>query len=370
MTIQPSNLTQMEAQLRSLSLDTPQMYAPAFEGPDEARTPRPWRRAVAMILALAGIAAGVSFTPLRQTVLSAWGEAAQPVAEQTVSAVPETAALATAATVPVPTALVAAPQQLIGSGYSRAERDVVLGAPVPGRIAAVAVVEGAHVAADQPLIQMQDRSPREAVLAAQVQVQQSAYAQTAAELALADVQATQARLQTLAARGASTPREVEENLYAVKTTELAAEQARLAVVSAKNTLTAAQADLADHVLRAPFAGQIATLQASVGMMTYGDRDDALVRLFDPQSLVVDVDIAERNLGDLTLGMAANVVFDAWPNQEFAGKVAAVAPILTKERGTLRVTIALQDIPAQLRPNMAARATLTLSDTSQTSDQNP
>ncbi|WP_264212366.1 efflux RND transporter periplasmic adaptor subunit [Leisingera thetidis] len=373
MTEQTKNITQMTemaAQLRSLSLDPDKepAAAAARDGSGDAEGggrphARRWRWAAAAVLGLAGAAGGLLASDIGPgRVLARFLPSAD--APQVVSGQPAAAPAAGPAPAAMPAAVPAAAapavpvrRQIIGSGYSRAEMDVVLSAPLPGRILAVDTAEGDQVSAGTPLLRMEDRAAQEALERALLDLKQAQLAAKAADLSLRQLQEDQARLQKLADRGAAPVVQLRTTAHEVSAAVLDQEIADLAVQSAEAALRAARADLADYVLSAPFSGTVAALSAQPGMVAEGEQHDALLRLFNPSSLVVDVDIAERSLSQIHDGQAAEVVFDAWPDQSFAGHVSAITPILSRERGTLRVVIALDRIPPELRPNMAARAIL-------------
>lgn len=368
MTAHPAHIAQMEARLRSLSLDSNSVTTQAEHSSDGANgradgRARRSRWTALALLWLVGAASGAYFTLPGWNVFTPDAEHVQILPQkaslnQLDGADATSTAIDTLATVP-PLPQV---RQIVGSGYSRAEQDVTLGAPQRGRIASVAFKEGDMVAAGAPLLQMDDRDADEAVTNANVVLDQATLDVEATELRVAQLSDTQAKLDMLLERGAITATDVSKNAYALATAQVEARRAVLAVQSASDALKSARANLADQVLRAPFDGILATVNATPGMMVEGLQHDALLRLFNPASLVVDVDIAERNISEIYDGLGAKVVFDAWPNQSFDGAVTSIAPVLSRERGTLRVSITLSAPPAVLRPNMAARATLAISKT--------
>ena len=365
MTQSSQSLTQMAAQLRSLSIDGSQ-GAPADTGLQmTARRPRLMLWATVSLLSLAGLAGLWTYGPDLAHLSGLASEGAvQTVADQPVQApaVPAQGQTAEAAPPPVAAPPIAPPvapaaAQILGSGYSRAEEDVVLGAIATGRIAEVLVAEGAMVPAGAPLLRIDDRLAREAAARADLAVEAARLAETAAQQALAQQQDATDVLNRLSARGAVSGTEAREGNHLLAQRQTAVAAASVGLAQAEAAAEAAKAHLADHVLTAPFAGRVAEVNARPGLMSMGENDDALLRLFNPASIVVDVDIAERSLADLAAGQPATLVFDAWPAREFAGRIVRIAPILSKERGTVRVSITLDAPPADLRPNMAARATI-------------
>ena len=95
--------------------------------------------------------------------------------------------------------------------------------------------------------------------------------------------------------------------------------------------------------------------------------EARILTVDPQSGSVSVmqanayrlvlPVAEAQLSRVVIGDTADVQFDALPGQTFGADVTAIAPLVTPGRGTVNVSLTLQNPPETLRPNMAARINL-------------
>lgn len=100
-------------------------------------------------------------------------------------------------------------------------------------------------------------------------------------------------------------------------------------------------------VRLPFDAKVLTVDPAT-------RSVSLMQL-DAYTLALPV--AEAQLHRVTLGDTAEVQFDALPGATFAAVVSAIAPQVTPGRGTVTVSLTLQDPPFILRPNMAARISL-------------
>jgi membrane fusion protein, heavy metal efflux system len=69
--------------------------------------------------------------------------------------------------------------------------------------------------------------------------------------------------------------------------------------------------------------------------------------------VVMADVPEGLMSRVKLGQGCEAHFFSIPDQRFRGKVRAIAPVLSKERRSLRVLFAISDPQDQLRPGMFA-----------------
>jgi multidrug efflux pump subunit AcrA (membrane-fusion protein) len=122
-------------------------------------------------------------------------------------------------------------------------------------------------------------------------------------------------------------------------------QAQLALQTAKNNLAATQ-------LVAPFAGQVAEVNASVG--DYVAPGQVLVVVSDVGHLHIETtDLSERDVPGVKIGQAVTGSVKAL-NQDVAGKVTVISPLADKLGGDVvyKVTISLDGLPAGLRPGMS------------------
>lgn len=162
-------------------------------------------------------------------------------------------------------------------------------------------------------------------------------AQKMAALAqIAQAQATVDRLK----KGAS-PEELEVARAQVRQSEVAVEQARLALEGA--TLTA------------PFDGVVTAVNVKAGELTSGARP--AFELTDLSRFHIDAHVDEIDIGAVEVGQRANISLDALPNVQLGGRVVAIAPTATMETGVIsyRVRIDIDPSDAPLRAGMSATA---------------
>ena len=317
------------------------------------------RRPIALALAVAVMGgAGYVLTtdiPLAAALKEKAGTLLAAVTEPAAEpAVPPPAAFPAASARIVATAT---PPSIIGSGYSRAERDVVLTASAAGRIIAMDVTEGAAVTAGSVLLKLDDRLAREELRRALLELQSMRLDRDRADLALTRQRSDTERVRKLVKKGA-VPRKHEADAgHDLARRELDLKQAEIAVRLAVAGRDTARARLKDYVLLAPFDGRVAAVGTQTGQLALGDPGEALVRIFDPASLIVEVDVDDRNLNVLKPGQPAELVFDAWADAPVPGTVLRISPMVSRDRGTVRVAIAPDRLPAEIRPNMAVRATI-------------
>src|SRR5712671_5341989 len=81
--------------------------------------------------------------------------------------------------------------------------------------------------------------------------------------------------------------------------------------------------------------------------------DVLFRIADHDVVWVLVDVAERDLSLIELGLTASVRLRAYPDRAFTGKVTLIYPHLMAETRTARIRIELPNPDNVLRPDMYA-----------------
>ena len=199
-------------------------------------------------------------------------------------------------------------------------RDAVLAAPAGGYIERVRVENGAEVRRGQVLVSV-DAASHEARLA-----------QARVELAAAERELGRAR-------------QLEDAIPAAQRD--AADTRHAAAVAALRTasLTASRA-----VLRAPFAGQVADVDAEVGEVAAPGQ--ALVRLVHLDRVKVTVSVPDRDVVSLRVGMKARVSVEA-AAAAFEGEITHINPTADMSTRAFPVEIEVDNAERSLLPGMIA-----------------
>lgn len=225
----------------------------------------------------------------------------------------------------------------IGVQQAQAEYDKVAWRPDVGRTPQAAALEQATLAYEKARANYEtkvasasaDQISAARAKAAQAQttldnLQQGA---TAAELAAAEAKVTQAQanLDALLA-GADA---------------LSLEAAQLSIQQAQNNLVAAQKQLANTTLVAPFAGVVTAVNAAENENV---GSSALIVLAARSQPLIEIFLDETDLDKAAVDFEVEVVFDAFPNDLFHGRIEQVDPSLSTRNGvtTVRALARLQD----------------------------
>jgi len=147
-------------------------------------------------------------------------------------------------------------------------------------------------------------------------------------------------------------REYERLLQGEESAEVAAALARV---------EAAQATLNQAYIFAPFNGTITQTSLSVGdQVTAGDTG---FRIDDLTSLLVDVQVSEVDINNVSVGQNATLTFDAILNQEYQGKVVQVGQAGETIQGVVSftVTVELTNADELVKPGMTAAVNIVVEE---------
>lgn len=298
-------------------------------------------------------------------VLSAGG-AALPV-----TSLPEDAAVDDA----TPTPGIVAPtrgtpsREITGSGYVVAPDIATVFSKYGGRIVAIEVEAGDPVVAGQVLVRLDDAGARFALRGAYIAGRAAELALEARNITLAQARSSLDRAERLAGRDAISAEALEAARTAFDTAGNAAALARQDLEKAKLDIDRAREQMEALTVRAPISGTVTRLNAHVGDTVLSREDsvrenESLLAITDSASLAIDADVAEANMALLRPGLNGEAVLEGFPDKPFAVEVAKIAPVLSKEKGTVTLRLSPSSPPPGMRPAMAARIRLVVGEEAQ------
>jgi len=163
--------------------------------------------------------------------------------------------------------------------------------------------------------------------------------------ALAQVAAARAVLVDSEGKYRRAERMLESQLVAES--ELEALRARRDADQA--ALDAAEARLAETVVRAPFAGRVGLRRVSLGSLV--NPSTVITTLDDTDPIKLDFDVPETALGLLAEGLPVEAVSAAWPDTVFEGTVASIDTRVDPVSRTVTVRALVPNRGRLLRPGM-------------------
>ena len=272
-------------------------------------------------------------------------------------------------------------QTVVASGRVETPNRVEIGVQITGRVRSVPVQEGQVVAAGATLIEL-DASELRAAL------EQAEYAEQSAAARLRQLQQVQSPLAVQAVRQAQIAfdaardalRRSEALLAAGAISAVALEDARRAeqvaaaqlrsaeqqAASARPTgsdaaaaaallkqtqagVDVARAKLAYATVTAPRAGTLIARNVEPGDIVQPGRMLMVLSPGGETQVVVEID--EKNLQLLALGLTALVSADAYPKKRFAAAVAYINPGVDAQRGAVEVKLRVPSPPTYLKQDM-------------------
>ena len=233
---------------------------------------------------------------------------------------------------------------LSGSGYVvTADKYISIGTRIPGRIEKFFVDEADRVKKGDPLVQLDDRDYRAAL--------ESMKARLAVVRANAQLHRIEAeRKRKLRAENYASQSELDS-----AETLLRVDQAQVAQLEAE--IAQSQVNLDYTVLRAPTDGVILAKLKEVGEMAVPGGfagSGELIRMANLTELRAEVDVSEADLSRVRLGQTAQVVPDAYPEKRYTASVVKLYPQVNRQKGTLKIEVAIKNPDAALLPDMSVR----------------
>jgi RND family efflux transporter MFP subunit len=212
---------------------------------------------------------------------------------------------------------------------------------VGGKIARIYVEEGDRVAQGQVLAELETESVR-------LQLKQAEAGVAVAEASYNDALRNKERMDRLIKENAVSEMQVEKNKLAYDAAAAQLEQARAGLNLAKHALDVS-------IMKAPFAGVVASKNAEVGdvinpmMGGFGGGAGGVLTLMDYSKVKIDVAVSSEDIGRIRKGQEAVLRVGSVPGRDFRGSVRVVnltADPMSKKFG---VEVAFDNPEAVLRP---------------------
>lgn len=198
---------------------------------------------------------------------------------------------------------------LTSTGVVIPDRQVTLAAKIVGRVEAVNVDEGDHVAAGDVLINIEDAELRAELAAAEARLKRE-------ELNRTYMKKLAERVQNLHDKNAASSENLDEATFRYAATGELVAGARAAVAKAR-------AQLDETKIRAPFGGIIIEKRAEPGDVTSPAKP--LLKLEDHNTLNFRTSVREQDVPLISRGQKITVTIDALDDMELEATVTKVIP---------------------------------------------
>ncbi len=265
-----------------------------------------------------------------------------------------------AATVQAPVAVGQGSTVLNASGYVVARRIATVSSKVTGKIVEVLIEEGASVTAGQVLARLDDSTVKARLALAKSQAGAARDRLREIQVRLAEAERNLERARSLRAQNL-----VSASALDTASADAAALRARLAAARAEvrvadDNVALAQQDLDDLVIRAPFAGVVISKNAQPGEMISpisaggGFTRTGIGTIVDMDSREIEVDVNEAYINRVYPEQPVETVLDAYPDSVIPGRVINIVPTADRNRATVKVRIAFDQLDPRILPDMGIR----------------
>jgi len=127
--------------------------------------------------------------------------------------------------------------------------------------------------------------------------------------------------------------------------------ARTNVANAEAQLALAQKSLSYSVIPAPIDGFVAERNADMGEYVSPQQKVATIVRTNP--VRIRIDIPEQAIPEVHVGQSVSMSTSAWPDKNFSGRIARIAPNVTANSRTLTVEAEIENSSGVLKPGQFA-----------------
>jgi RND family efflux transporter MFP subunit len=249
--------------------------------------------------------------------------------------------------------------RLNASGYVVAQRQADVASKATGRLIGLYAEPGDRVKTGQIVARIES-----ADVAARVDQARANLAVADAALVQARTAADEARLDYDRKRHLLDEHLVSSSEFDViearhKRAQSGVVSAEAAIKSATAAVRSAEIEVDNTIIRAPFDGTVLSKNADVGEIVapFGSSATAkaaVVRIADMGSLLVEADVSERNLDQVTIGSPCEITLDAFPSRPYRGTVETIVPTADRAKATVLTKIRFLDRDERVLPEMSAK----------------
>jgi RND family efflux transporter MFP subunit len=248
---------------------------------------------------------------------------------------------------------------LTASGYVVPQRKSALASKVTGRLVWLGVEVGSRVKKGDVVarLESQDVTAARNQAAANLDTSKSNLEQARAELTDATLALNRSKelvTKEFIARG-----EYDTAVARYKKAQASVKAAESGIKANEAALAAANIQMEYTLIRAPFDAVVLTKNADIGdivtpLAAAAEAKSAVVTIADMDSLQVEADVAESNVGQVRAGQPCEIQLDALPERRLRGEVHVVVPTGDRTKATVMVKVKFMDQDPRILPEMSAK----------------
>jgi len=248
---------------------------------------------------------------------------------------------------------------LNATGYVVAQRKAAVASKATGRLEWLGVREGSTVREGEVIARLENRDVTAKLEQAEANVKLAQANLVQAEAELREAERAFNRSRDLLERKFVSQAAHDTAVSRHDKAKAAINGQRASIAVAQANSRAAQVEVEQTLIRAPFDGVVLTKNANVGdvitpFSSALGSQAAVVTMADMSTLEVEADVAESSVGKVELEQACEVQLDALPESRFRGVVSRMVPTVDRAKATVTVKIRFVDKDPRILPEMSAK----------------
>ncbi len=251
---------------------------------------------------------------------------------------------------------------LDASGYVTARRKATVSSKITGKVVEVHVEEGMEVKRGQVLARLDDSLQSRNLALAEAQLQSARSAVPESRVRLKESELHLNRVQELVEREVDSQASLDAAEASVNSLKARIDLGVEDVGVAEKIVILRQQELEDTVIRAPFDGVAISKDAQPGEMVSpvsaggGFTRTGITTLVDMSSLEIEVDVNEAYINRVRPVQRVEAVLDAYPDWQIPARVITTIPAADRQKATVRVRIAFDELDPRILPDMGVKVT--------------
>jgi len=241
-------------------------------------------------------------------------------------------------------------RQLTGSVYPQYQ--YVVAPKVSGRLVSIDKRIGDWVESNEIVAQIDDAEYQQGVLESDANLKIANATLMEAEIQFKLAAQEKKRVESLQAKGISSPSELDTAVSNYSAQESRLQLARAQVEQREAALRSAKIRLGYTRLTASEPGFVGERFVDVGALLAPNAP--VISIIGIRSVIVRATIVERDYGFIKIGQSAEVTVDAFPERKFYGNVSRIAPMLQETSRVAQMEVDVSNEGLLLKPGMFAR----------------
>ncbi len=225
-------------------------------------------------------------------------------------------------------------------------------AEIGGRIARFEKQEGAHVAAGEPVVWVNDENYVLALRQAETAVRVAEAGVDRSELLAVHSRSEMERATNLLKSGGITDKDLKAAQLADRDSGAQVAMANAQLEQARAALSVARKRVGDTVVRSPIAGEIQSKPVNQG--AYVEPSTTVFTIVDNSRLELEAYVAAADLAPVRRGQRVAFGVNSYPGEKFEGSVIEVSPAMEEQTRSAKIRVQVVNASGRLKTGMFAQ----------------